>query len=286
MTNVKKHPVGFILLFYFACFLFRAVEYLVIRTDQSIIGEAFIHKLIGIGLLIGAVRLLPYKWSDIGFQAKHAAKGICLGLLFGGAVFAIAYAAEMAMQMLAGNAPSLRFFITSYAIQGNRVMQGGALFVLICVLGNIINVIMEEGVFRGLFIRAAEEKYAFAKACLLSSFLFGIWHIAQPVRNLLDGEQSPMGALIMGLMLIGTSMLGGMQYALLYKVTGALWVGMAAHFANNTIVNLLHVVTASGVDELQAVRISIAQTISCIVVLIFYVKSRKASRNTATTISV
>lgn len=275
MTNIKKHPIRFILLFYFVCFLFRAVEYLVIRTDQSIIGEAFIHKLIGIGLLIAAIRLLQYKWSDIGFQAKRAVKGICLGLLFGGIVFAIAYCTEMAMQISAGNNPSLQFYITSYAIQGNRVMQDGTLFILICVMGNIINVIMEEGVFRGLFIRAAEEKYSFTKACLLASFLFGIWHIAQPIRNILDGEQSPIGALMMGLMLVGTSMLGGIQYAMLYKVTGALWVGMAAHFVNNTIVNLLHVVTVSGVDELQAIRITIAQTLSFIAVLIIFFKKRK-----------
>jgi len=154
-----------------------------------------------------AVRLLQYKWGYIGFYANRAIKGICLGLLLGCVVFAVAYGTETIMQMSAGNSPSLQFYVTSYAIQGNRDMQAGVLFILICVLGNVINVVMEEGVFRGLFIRVAEEKYSFGKACLFSSFLFGTWHITQPVRNVLDGVQSPMGAFMMGLMLVVTATL-------------------------------------------------------------------------------
>ena len=276
MISVKKHPVRFILLFYLVCFVFRAIEYIFIRTDESVIGEAFIHKLIGIVLLAVALRALHYKWSDIGFRKEQAARGICLGLLFGGIVYAIAYGSEIISQVSAGNSPSLQFFATSYSAQGNQVMQAGGLFVFICIVGNIINVIMEEGVFRGLFVKLAEEKYSFMKACLLSSLLFGVWHIAQPVRNVLDGVQSPMGALMLGMMLVGTSMLGGIQYVLMYKMTGALWAGMAAHFVNNAIVNLLHVVTASGIDEMQVVRITIAQALSFIVVLILFLIRNKA----------
>lgn len=276
MKNSKEKPIKFILLFYLICFLFRMVEYIFIRTDQSMIGEAFIHKLLGIGLLAAVVWALQYKWRDIGFVAEQARKDIYLGLLLGGTVFSIAYGTEIILQIVAGNTPSLQFYVTSYAIQGNRGMQEGALFVLICIVGNIINVIMEEGVFRGLFIRLATEKYSFAKASISSSFLFGIWHIAQPARNVLDGVQSPLDALMMGLMLVATSFLLGIQYAMLLRITGTLWIGMAAHFVNNTIINLLHVTTISGIDQLQTVRIAIAQTLSFLVVLIlFLIKYRK-----------
>ncbi len=281
MANVKKRPIPFILLFYLVCFAFRAVEYLVIRTDQSVLGEAFIHKLIGIGLLAAAVWLLRCKWRDIGFGAKRAVRNTGFGLLFAGGVYAIAYAAEMILQTANGNAPVLQFYTASYSPTGDSIVQDGILFVFICIVGNIINVVMEEGIFRGLFIRLAEEKYTFFKACLLSAALFGLWHIAQPVRGVLDGAQSPMGALMMSLMLVGTSALAGIQFTLLYKLTGGLWFGMAAHFVNNAVVNLLHVVTPSGADELQTVRISIAQALSFIVVLIVfivkYVKQRRAA---------
>ena len=282
MQNAKQRPIQFILLFYLICFIFRVIEYLFIRTDQSFIGEAFIHKLVGIGLLALAVWLLKYKWQDIGFGTDKVWQGIGIGLLLGGVVYAIAYGVEMIMHTSAGNAPSLGFYATSYAVQGNRVMQDGLLLIVICIVGNIINVVMEEGIFRGLFMKLAGEKYSFAIACAFSSLLFGLWHIMQPVRNVLDAEQSVPGAIMMALMLVVTSALGGIQYVMLYKVTGTLWASMSAHFVNNAIINLLHVSTAAGPpDEMQTVRITIAQTISFITVLVLFLVHRAKHKRQA-----
>jgi len=276
MHCIKKRPVQFVLVFYLGCFLFRFIEYFIIRTDQSILGESFIHKLIGIGLLVVAVHCSGYKWRDIGFSTNKALSGVFIGLMFGVAVFAVAYCTEMLINYSTGNSPSLQFYLTSYATDGNRVIQGGIGLIMVCILGNIINVVMEEGVFRGLFVRLLEQKYSFLKACIIASLLFGFWHIAAPVRNVADGVQSPMGAFMMGLMLVGTSMLAGIQYTMLYKMTGTLWVPMAFHFFNNTSVNLLHVVTASGADELQTVRLTITGTLSFVIVLIPFIRhSRK-----------
>lgn len=275
MHPYKSRPLLTIVGFYLICCVLRAGEYFWLRTDQSIFGEAFIHKLMGILLLAGALRLLPYRWRDIGLGLKHASRQVGLGLLLGCGVFIVAYGAEIIVQTAAGNAPFLRFYVTSYALQGNRGMQSGAFFILMCLAGNIINVVMEEGVFRGLFVRLAEEKYAFAIASGFSSLLFGIWHIAQPVRNVLDGQQSPMGAMISGLLLVITSALLGLQCCMLLRVTGSLWMGMAAHFTNNAAINLLHVLTASGADEMQTVRITIAQTLSFIMVLILFLRHRR-----------
>ena len=269
--NAKTRPALFVLLFYLICFVFRGIEYLVIRTDQTLIGEAFIHKLIGIALLAVAVWGVKYRWSDIGLRANQTLRGILLGLLLGISVFVVAYGVEMLIQSSAGNEPALEFFVTSYAIQGNKALQEGLLFILICIAGNIINVVMEEGVFRGLFLRLMEEKHSFLKACLYSSVLFGIWHIAQPVRNVIDGEQSAMGALMSGLLLVVTSTLLAVQYCMLLKVTGSIWAGMAAHFVNNAGINLQHISTTGGIDELQTIRIAIAQTLSFIIVLVFFI---------------
>lgn len=271
----NKSPLGFILVFYLICFAFRVLEYFVIRTDQSFIGEAFIHKLVGIGLLALALWAFKYKWSDIGFRANSAVKGTLFGLLFGLTVYFVAYGTEVILNMLQGNGISLEFYAASYAFEGSTAMQSGLLFVVICIVGNIINVIMEEGVFRGLFMKLAQPKYSFLKACLLSSLLFGVWHIIAPMRSAFDGGQSPMGAFMTALMLVLTSTLAGIQYVLLYKLTGTQWFGMAAHFVNNAIVNLLHVVSATGADEMQTVRIAIAQALSCILVLVVFIAKRK-----------
>ena len=165
-------------------------------------------------------------------------------------------------------------------------MQIGLLFVLICIVGNIINVIMEDGVFRGLFLCVPENKFSFIKAMLFSSALFGIWHGIMPLRNYLSGEQSGGGAMMSALMLILTSSIFGVLLCMLCKSEGSLWAGMTVHFINNASVNLLHIVTTSGTDTMQTIRLTIAQTILFVIVVIWYArKAIKQKRSNVTAIA-
>ena len=78
------------------------------------------------------------------------------------------------------------------------------------------------------------------------------------------------------LILIGSSTLIGLKYAMLSKITGSLYAGMADHFFNNCIAtNLLHISTESGTDELMIVRVLVAQLISFAVVMVIWVKRKK-----------
>lgn len=271
MLDYKRNPIPIILMLYAICFAFRTIEYFIFRTDQTVIGEAFIHKLAGILLLGISIPLFRYSWTIVGFSSVKVFRNILLGALLGTAVFTVGYGIEILIQSSTGNFSGLKFYVTSYSLLGNRGMQSNLLFIMICIAGNMINVIMEEGVFRGLFVRLAEEKYSFPVVCILSSVLFGVWHIMQPLRNVIDGK----GAFMAGLILVVTSTLLGIQYCMLYKLTGSLWAGMTAHFMNNTTANLLHVVTSSGVDELLSVRITIAQTLSFLIVLFFYISRNR-----------
>jgi len=52
----------------------------------------------------------------------------------------------------------LDFYVSAYSVSGNIGQQRGLLFLLICLVGNLINVLMEEGIFRGLFQKVFERK--------------------------------------------------------------------------------------------------------------------------------
>ena len=66
---------------------------------------------------------------------------------------------------------------------------------------------------------------------------------------------------------------------ILYRITGNLWAGLGDHLFNNTVAtNMLHVVSQNGADELQIVRILVAQIISFVFVLmVYYYKNRKGN---------
>ena len=130
---------------------------------------------------------------------------------------------------------------------------------------------MEEGVFRGLFQRIFESRYRFLAAAAIASVLFGAWHCVGPLRSFTDGTSSGIQFAVNLAVLVLTSAVVGFKYALLTKMTGSLYAGMADHFVNNTIVNVLHVMGSSGPDALQSVRISIAQTLSFVIVLILFI---------------
>ncbi len=272
--DIKK-PFAIVIILYLICFALHITEYFLLRTDETLIGEAVIHKILGIVILIIASKKLGFSKNEIGFKKGKHLLCILKGLGFGAVVFIIAYAAEIIIAVSQGSFKALQLYVSAYAIDKNIGNRTELIFFVICIIGNIINVIMEEGNFRGLFVKILETKHGFTFAVLISSVLFGFWHVIGPVRNYTDGNQSFNGMIINALFLLVASALVGLKFTMLTKMSGNLYFSMGDHFFNNTIVNLLHVVTETGADELLTVRVSIAQTISFAIVLICYCIWRK-----------
>ena len=279
MMNGKRKPLSAVLKIYLICCIFRAIEYFILRTDQTIFGEAFVHKLAGIFILFAGIKLFKFKAKEIGFDKDKTIQYIAKGLAFGAVTFILAYSAEVLMLALQGKFTGLALYVSAYAVDGNIGHRTAPVFFAFCMIGNIINVVMEEGIFRGLFPRLLEQRYTCIISAVIASSLFGLWHIMAPIRNYCDGTMSLEGLIANSVMLAVTTCLIGFKFAMITKLTGNLYMAMGDHFFNNTIVNIFHVISITGADELMVLRISIAQSISFIAVLLwcFAVRHKKCS---------
>ena len=175
----------------------------------------------------------------------------------------------------------MEIFVTGFSLTGNTVKQTGAGFVLMCIGFNIINVWMEEGLFRGFYITYIAKEHSNKTALYTAALLFGLWHLVTPFRSLLDGDMSIGMFAVMSIGYVILSALMGIKWGLLYQLSGTVWIGLADHFFNNCVVtNLLHVVTDNGVDDLQIVRVIIGELTSFAAVAVYSkMKRRKSHAN-------
>lgn len=272
MDVIKRIKIWSVVLgTYLLCYICRIFEYFVLRTDQTWVGEAIVHKVLGIVILFGVSACVKLTVTQIGFVKEKVFCNLVKGLAFGCSIFVLAYGVEILIAVSQGSFSSLQLYVSTYAISQNIGYRTEFLFFLICIIGNIVNVIMEEGIFRGLFMKLLEQKNTFVVSAIISSCLFGFWHMIGPVRNYVDGTMS-MNAMIANIaMLVVTSTLVGFKFAMLTKMTGSIYMAMGDHFVNNTVVNLLHVVSDTGADEMMVVRVAIAQSVSFILVLFCYI---------------
>ena len=256
----------------------HAFEAIVLRMDETVLGENFINKLFGIFILWFILRTLGWKWKDIGFSGSGLVRNLGRGFALAALVFAVAYAVEFLILRAQGATVRFGFFTTGFSLTGESAIHRGIGFILLCVFFNIVNVVMEEGTFRGLFTALLKTDHSMKAAILIQALMFGIWHVVTPLHNMIDGDigVGAFVALSLGYIILAGIM--GIKWALMAQMTGNLYEGMADHFFNNCIAtNLLHVSTESGVDEMMIIRVLIAQLLSFFIVLAMWRShSRKA----------
>ena len=270
---IRKNTVVSCWIIFAILILVHAFEAIVLRMDETFFGENFINKVFGILVVFIVLRGLSWKWSDIGFVKTGFVKNIGLGLLLALCSFVISYSVEIIILKKLGHDIGFGIFTAGFSLTGEAAVHTGIGFILMCIFFNLINVIMEEGTFRGLFYHIAGIDHSPKFALFFQAFLFGLWHIVTPIHNLIDGDISIGAFIVLSVGYIILAGLMGIKWELLYRMTGSLYAGMADHFFNNCIAtNLLHVTTESGIDEMMIIRVMIAQLLSFAVVLVVWKK--------------
>ena len=95
------------------------------------------------------------------------------------------------------------------------------------------------------------------------------------VLGVYDGQMSIGQAVIFAVGYVVLAGILALEWGTCVSMTGVLWVGLSEHFFNNFIGNFLHVVSNTGTDELQIIRIVLSNFLSLGIVLLINKKSRK-----------
>jgi cytochrome b len=68
------------------------------------------------------------------------------------------------------------------------------------------------------------------------------------------------------------------MWSLLKAGFGTIWIGLGEYFFNNSIINLLHIVSGGEADQMQIVRAILANLIFCMIIVIVYNVIKKSCR--------
>lgn len=116
--------------------------------------------------------------------------------------------------------------------------------VLFVMIGNVINSLMEEGLFRGYLLKSFIYQQSFWSANILQAILFGLWHIIWPTKLYVNGQISLRGAIMNALVYTIFSGIMGFLMGYLCHKTSNLWISISWHTMWNACLNLLTVQSA------------------------------------------
>ncbi len=282
MGNSKKKIIWTLAFIFMICSIIKDIEFLYIKTDSTFIGENVICKIVCIIATVIVTYKLGYKLSDIGFKNKSVLKYASCGFGLGIVTFAISYGVEMLILAISGANPRLSVYITNFGLTGaTNEISLSLIAVIVCIVGNIINVLAEEGLFRGVILKVISDRWGFRTGNFVQALLFGFWHIISCVLGVKDGSMTIGMAVVFGIGYVVLAGILALEWGTCVNMTGILWVGMFEHFFNNFSSNALHVLSTGegGVieaDNMQILRIILSNILSLIIVLA--INSRKKAK--------
>jgi membrane protease YdiL (CAAX protease family) len=252
LSRALRQPVLVCLVLLAIALVFRLIDIFVLRLDERL-GEIILSKALGFALVVLFVWLAGRKLRDIGLHSRALGPSLLIGASVTLVALIVGYAVELLVLASSGSPATLQFA----AIDPKAGVSGGFVFALWLVLGNFVNSFMEEGLFRGIMIPLFRIRLSFWRTNWLQAILFGAWHLPWAIKWYQTGVIETPGEITMGVVTnFFPQILLGLVWGYMFLKTGNLWTSWIAHTLTNTTLNLLHTVSASGLDSGISLRMT------------------------------
>jgi len=253
----ENYPLRIACSFIFSFFLLRILDVFVIRSDE-LYGEQVLTKVVGLILIFAYTWSVKGTLASIGLHAKDWNSSILIGFSLMAIGLVAGYGVEWFFLYSTGLNPEIFIEAQGNTLIPEYVATGGLFFTITLLVGNIINSFMEESFFRGILITHLGSRMSLTRANLIQAGIFGIWHIIWPLRDYLDGHITLMTTVITSVGYILLSGLIGFAWGYFYQKTNSLWASWSAHTLNNTIFNLVHITTSTGIPNTLGLRVAVS----------------------------
>lgn len=247
----NRNPITVLMIITLLCLIFRILDTFVFPLVE-LVGELILSKSLGLILIILYLWSINRKPKAIGIHKNNAGQSFIIGFLVAGIMLGIYYIMTLVVTSSSGIEGSLQFAPTD----PKTGLRGDFYFALWLIFGNVVNVLMEEGLFRGLMTRKFLDKLIFWKTNILQAFLFGIWHITWPIKSFLDGDILFGELILQSIFATLSPFLIALIWGYLYFKTASLFAPLICHFLWNSILNIILFITVSEQDLSNVITIA------------------------------
>ncbi|MFX0043369.1 MAG: CPBP family intramembrane glutamic endopeptidase [Candidatus Hodarchaeota archaeon] len=256
-------PITVLIIIAFLCLVLRIIDTFVLPV-AVLVGELIISKALGFILIVIYLWSINQRLNAIGIYKRNAGKAVVIGCSVVAIMLVMYYSVILIVTSSSGVEGSLKFVPTD----PKTGKEGDFYFALWLIFGNIVNVFMEEGLFRGLMTRKFLDRMSFWKTNFLQAFLFGIWHITWPIKDFLDGDLSFGGLIMQSIMATFSALLVGLIWGYMYFKTASLFASLLCHYFFNSTLNLIAFVSTSGQENIVDNAVTLAGAIALLVGLL------------------
>lgn len=213
------------------CFLLTAGVLAVVNVARSagLLGPPWVSAAVVVVASVLLARRGRLGREDLGLAPSSAASG----LRYGAAAFVLVLLVVVGAALL----PPTRGFLEDTRAQ----VSGGHLLVELLVAVLLVTAVPEELAFRGVLLGSGTRVWRARTASLVTSALFGLWHVAPTLRTAAGNgavagtASSPGGMALLVLGAVAVTFVAGLVFCWLRLRSGSLLAPLLAHCATNGV---------------------------------------------------